>query len=95
VEDKNGYRGVEVAQPGIVIFYVKREPRMLSELRVGSMPTDQIERGSAVGIEPCRDNGSLRGSHIVRGIVKQDAVLRLRQVEEEDKQRYDQSTEEA
>jgi hypothetical protein len=56
---------------------------------------NQINRSFAVGIEPCGDNGRLRGPHVVCRIVKQDAVVSLREMEKEDRQEYDQSTEEA
>ena len=86
MEDVRRDRSVKVAQSGIVAFDVKREPRMLAERRVGAAPVKQIKWSGAVGIEPGGDDGCPRGSHVVRRIVEQDAVSRLRKMQEEDEQ---------
>lgn len=95
VQDVGRYWSVEVAQRGIIAVDVERKPRMLAEFRVGTAPVKQFERSDAIGIEPGSDNRRLRGAHVVCRIVKQDAVLRLREMEEKDEQGDNQSPEEA
>jgi hypothetical protein len=86
---------VEVAQRGVVVLDVKQEPRMLAELRIGAAKMKQLKRSDAVGIKPGRDDRRLRGSHVIRRIVKQDAVSRLREVEEENEQSDNKGPQEA
>jgi hypothetical protein len=95
MQDIGRYRGVEMAQRSIVAVEIKRKPRMLAELRVGAAPVKELKGSDAVGIEPCGDDGCLRGTHVVRRIVKKDAALCLREVEQEDEQGYGEGPEEA
>ena len=58
----------------IVAFRVGREPGMPVELRVGFATVHQLKGSGAVGIQPGGDNRRLRGSHVVRCIVKKNTV---------------------
>jgi hypothetical protein len=77
------------------VLDIEEEPRMLAELGVGTAKVKQLKRSNAVGVEPGGDDGCPRGSHVVCSVVKQNAVLCLREMEEEDEQSDNKGPQEA